>query len=93
MVLTVDISIDQIVNCSVSFNLNNVDCLQIPIGQDKQLEKLFREVLNSQCNTNFSCKVCFDFDIKLLEVLTLTVRVRSVFPQSVQADQQLASGV
>jgi len=93
VILTVDISIDQIVNCSIPFNLNDIDGLEVPISKNEQLEELLGEVLNSEADSNFRSIIGFDFNIKLLEVLSLRIRVGGVLPQLVQRNQQLTGGV
>lgn len=71
MILAVDISIDEVINTAISFDLNLVDCLNVPLSQNQKLVKLLCEVLDSQLDGNFNREVGGNLGIQLLEVLTL----------------------
>lgn len=68
---TVDVSIDQVIDSTVSFDFNTIDNADIPFGQDHQLIELLNKVLDSQFNTNFNRVVSKDFVVQLLDILTL----------------------
>jgi len=70
--LAVDVSVDQLVNITVSFDLNGVDDGDIPFGEDQQLVELFGEVLDTQLNVNFDGEVGGGLVVQLLDVLTGT---------------------
>jgi len=91
---TIDVSIDQVVQRSISINFNAVDSLDCPFFQDEQLVELFGEVLNSDFDANISLEEDLQLVVELLDVRALRDRIAacSVFVELLQDDEQLAFG-
>jgi len=58
---TVDVSIDQVIDSTVSFDFNTIDNADIPFGQDHQLIELLNKVFDTHFNSSYICVVIKDF--------------------------------
>jgi len=68
---TVDVSIDQVIDSTVSFDFNTIDNADIPFSQDHQLIELLNKVFHTHFNSSYICVVIKDFVVQLLDILTL----------------------